>query len=245
MGAFPPSEVGCFCDDKTADLILAYVNNKKLSPTDLLNLKSHLIEYLEWSQNPRGFDEEFVLGFISALFSSKPKSSLQIFFKERCYDGFALVNSKLNSLFCSNIGGFFSYCNNLKLPFLKTLTDAVMLTGLSPKDFAKKNKYNFESIFQVYKDWHFTGSCHPEDYADQIRDGSVFVDLFDFFGIEIKKVESPIHILPHKGFYSLEEDFKEAAIKCSKKECVDFSRFFSKEPRDWFERDAWYLKFEG
>jgi hypothetical protein len=242
MGAFPPSEVGCFCDDKTADLILAYVNNKKLSPTDLLNLKSHLIEYLEWSQNPRGFDEEFILGFISALFSSKPKSSLQGFFNERCYDGFALVNSKLYPLFCSNIGGFFGYCNNLKLPFLKTLTDAVISTGLSPKKFAKKNKYSFKSIFQVYKDWHLTGSSYyVEDYTDQIRDGSIFVDLFDLFGIEIKKVESPISWWHHV----YKPDFKEAAAKCSKKECVNFSRFFSQEPKVWFEEDEWYVKFEG
>lgn len=232
MNHLPPSEFICFCDDKTADSILKYVDDKATSE-QIAELKSTLTEYLEWSADSRGFDEAFINNFINALFSDAPKESLQKLFYNTCSDGFGLVNRKLNVLFCGDFEHFSYYCMNLNLDFLKTFTEAVTKTGLSPKQFAKKNRINFSFLRDFYV------GCSRISHDTWISSWAEFVDVCEFLGITVKPIDnSPLD-------WEIDEaDFRDLAEQATKQDCKKFAKLFSQAPSSWFDHQL-HKKFEG
>lgn len=233
MKPLPPEEVGCFCDDTTAELIISFLNHS-LCAEEKTQLKIALIEYLEWSGNDRGFDEDFVKRFIDSLFSESPIEEFKEFFYETCSDGFGLVNSKLFGIFCSNVECFKSYCYNLSLPFLETFFSAVESTGLKPKQFAKNNGIKFDILEEIYSAWYF------QDREEHwITGGSELVKLCDFFGIKVK------HIDKSPAEWNIDEqDFACLAQEATKEDCKNFARLFSKKPESWFDGSQWILQFK-
>lgn len=237
-----------FCENKIADLILLYLD-KKASKKDVHKIKLALTKYLEESVEDKegSFNEDFVLDFTEALFSTSPKKSLQEVFREFCREE-VLINKKLHVIFCTDLDSFVGYCYDWKLSFYKTITDAVKSTGINPKTFAKQNKISFKKIWDSYTCWYMgSGQCNKDVYQQQISGSVDFIKLCDFFGIKVEKVKDPydwwVNRNAEPGF---EYDMKEAILESSKEECRYFARWFSKKPTDWFyrEEEDWESQFD-
>jgi hypothetical protein len=123
--------------------------------------------------------------------------------------------------------------------FFYTLVESFKENDFDPKYFAKNNKITFEAIFDPY---FFCFIC-PDNidydregidaFENWIITGSVFAKLCDFFGVKIKPQKSPKKIAFKGSCFEMEEGdlklLKEAVSSCSRKDCLNFARFFSDE----------------
>ena len=141
--------------------------------------------------------------------------------------------------------------------FFKNYIKAVDESGVAPKQFAKKNNIDFKSIFELY---YYRFIC-PDNvsyremtsFQDWIVAGSGIVTLCDFFGVKIKAQEFFNDLSKSSdGLYDFKmetgdpECFKEAVLRCSKKDCINFARLFSTKPEKWFEQGPdWLSNFKA
>jgi len=130
--------------------------------------------------------------------------------------------------------------------WIKRLINLFKKESIDLKEFFKGYKY--KDLKETYDEFAFaTGFTDPETYAWQIRLATPLVEICDLLNIKIKPDKTPNDWwsggIPDAMF---ETDFKEAVFMCSKKDCKNFARLFSKKPIDWFikpKEENWWKLF--
>lgn len=122
-------------------------------------------------------------------------------------------------------------------------TKTLIKTIENPKEFCKG--YTYKKLKkEAYDPFAFNGNCNPDAYAYQIVLATPLVELCDYLKIDIDTDPTPNHWWPAcDPDLHFEEDFKQAVLMCSKKDCQNFARLFSKKPEKWFEEENWLDNF--